>query len=355
MNTHASVAGLVTLIGTMLVVPLIPTLRELWGKTDAEPLNVIQQHAGDIRHFAQSFAGFIKELAPVMEQCRTSGAMARGVLSDSSEYAILAAMQELPELEPLGDGFLCPYVAVLLEDFVSPPATTFSKEIYARGDFRGGKNNQYRAILSEKSIWLAEGSTVLRWANAEKKFAAAGSNELYGRISAGESIQLERGCTFLRLNAPRIELGAPTARDTECFSDNPPITSRQARRTLYDGDFEVKAGEVVHGDLVTRGALHIRTGARVVGSVKSNRSMILEPEVIIEGSAVSMGDMVIGAESALHGPVIAEHRLTIHSNARFGSDQKPTTVSSLEIKTEKGVVIFGTLWARQAGKVVERL
>ncbi|MBV9181294.1 MAG: hypothetical protein JO356_08275, partial [Acidobacteria bacterium] len=44
-----------TLTATVLfVLPLIPGLRELYFSSDAQPLTVVQQHAGEIRYFANS-------------------------------------------------------------------------------------------------------------------------------------------------------------------------------------------------------------------------------------------------------------------------------------------------------------
>ena len=354
MNMYLAVAGLVGLTGGMLTVPLLPAINEVRRKTDADPLNVIQRHAGDIRHFAQSFSEVIKELKPVLESCHRSGAVARGVLSGGSKFLVIGNSTRIPDLSKQRDGFVCSSVVAFASDFVCTGSITFEQEIYAQRRFTGGSHNQYRAVLGENDVLLGPASTILRWAHSDQVFVAAPHCDLYGRISAGQLIRLEHGCTFLRVNAPRIEIGSPLA-----ISAGPQLSDCSAidtenRRILHKGDFEIGAGEVVHGNIVTRGNLIIRAGARVAGSVKSNKDMLLEQGVMVEGSVISAEQMVIGKNCTLHGPVIAERQMTIRTGAKCGDANKPTTVSSPEIEVQEGALIFGTLWARQSGRVVER-
>src|SRR5437764_13854889 len=101
-----AVASLVMLTGVLLTVPLIPAFKEVRRKTDAEPLNVIQRHAGDIRHFAHSFAEVIQELKPVLERCQRSGAGARGVLAGCRQSVAVGNSKDIPGLVTLGADFI---------------------------------------------------------------------------------------------------------------------------------------------------------------------------------------------------------------------------------------------------------
>jgi predicted acyltransferase (DUF342 family) len=354
MNAYLAVAGLIVLTGVMLTVPLIPAFNEVRRKTDAEPLNVIQRHAGDIRHFAQGFSEVMKELKPVLESCHRSGAVARGVLSGGSKYLIIGNSKEIPDLAKQGDAYTCSSVLAFTDDFICPGSITFNQEIYAHRRFAGGKSNQYRAVLGDNDVSLGAASTILRWAHSNKVLTAAQHCELYGRISAGELIRLEHGCTFLRVHAPRIEVGTPASIKAGPQQSDGHAIDAQSRRILHNGDFEVRNGEVIHGNIVTRGKLIVRAGARVAGSIKSNKDMLLESGVIVEGSVISAEQMVIGQNCSLHGPVIAERKMAIRSGTNCGNAAGPTTVSSPEIEVQEGVLIFGTLWARVSGRVVGR-
>lgn len=348
--SYLFVGLLIALLGTLLAVPLLPAMNELRNKQDAEPLNVIQQHAGDIRHFAQSFASLIKELEPVLDRSRQCGDVARGLLPDGSRYFVLRSSDGLPIQEQAGSS-VCSYVIAFSVDVSCPGNTTFTRELYAHEYFQGGDESQYRAILGAASIKLGKNSTVLRWVHAGRELRADEGCNLYGRASAQERIELRRGCRFLRVNAPRIDTGPhngnhPTIRLTSRSSS--PL---QLRRVLHDGDVTVEAGQVFYGNLVARGKLHLRAGGHVIGSIKSNKDLVIENEAIVEGSVICSERIIIGSQCSLHGPIIAERSMVLYDGTVCGSPQKPTTVSSPEIQVQEGVVVYGTLWARQSGSV----
>jgi hypothetical protein len=353
-NPYLAVAGLVLFVGVMFMLPLVPALVELKRKSDALPLNVIQQHAGEIRHFANSFRIYIQALQPALQQCVASGATASGTLPDGVQYLALDRCEDPQALPIQQPGAVCPVTIASASDIAVPPETTFARDIYAGGRFRGGDNNSYRAILGEKDVVLGRNSRVTRWVHAAGEFAADLGCGLAGRVSSDSSIRLQTACNFLRLNAPRIETGP--IKGGESLPPNPEGHEVEApetvQRFLYDGDFEVQAGELITGNIVARGKLRIGSGARIRGSVKSVGDMVIETGVSVQGSVISGKQMRIGPDCVLHGPIVAERLLLIASGTRCGSLSQPTTVSAPRMKVEEGVAVFGTLWAREQGEVV---
>jgi predicted acyltransferase (DUF342 family) len=83
--------------------------------------------------------------------------------------------------------------------------------------------------------------------------------------------------------------------------------------------------------------------------------MVIEDGVSVEGSVISARKMRIGPHCAIHGPVIAERELVMAAGTHCGTMEYPTTVSAPEIDVEQGVVVFGTLWARERGRVAASL
>ena len=106
--------------------------------------------------------------------------------------------------------------------------------------------------------------------------------------------------------------------------------------------------------MVARGKLHIGAGARVLGSAKSNKEMIVEAGASVEGSLISAATMHIGPRCRIGGPILAEHEIRIESGTECGTARMPTTVSALTIELEEGAQVFGTLWARNEGRVVPK-
>jgi cytoskeletal protein CcmA (bactofilin family) len=352
-NPHLAVAALFLMVGLMLMLPLIPALVELWRKSDALPLSVVQQNAGEIRHFANSFRDYIKGIEPTLQLCVAEGTTATGTLTNGEEYVALGRADEalLRALEQRDA--LHPVVITAGVDLAVPSESTLSKEIYAGCLFTGGSKNKYRAILGENNVHLGASSHVTRWVHALGEFIAERECQLYGRISSDSLIRLGADCVFLRLNAPRIEIGNTKLNQDATSSPLPAIAnSAHAQRFFHEGDFEVQAGETIRGNVVIRGNLHIGSGARICGSVKSTRQLVLDDGVSVEGSLISAREMRIGSNCAVHGPVVAELELAIAAGTRVGSLQHPTTVSAPSIKIEEGVLVFGTLWAREHGQVV---
>jgi cytoskeletal protein CcmA (bactofilin family) len=353
MNPYLAVAALVFVVSFMFMLPLVPALVELHRKSDALPLNVIQQNAGEIRHFANSFRTYIKGLEPIMQRCVASGTTDTGTLPDGEEYVVLGRADEPLMLALQQRDAVRPVLIAAGVDLMVPAEGTFSKDIYAGGQFQGGDKNNYRAILGEHNVRLGSASRVMRWVHAVGEFTAGLGCGLHGRVSSDSLICLHLDCSFLRLNAPRIEIGhAVPNGDAEPPYSSIPADAGTPRRFLHDGDFEVQAGQIISSDMVVRGKLHIRAGARVCGSVKSEQDMVLEDGVSVEGSLISATRMRIGPRCAIHGPVIAERELAIATGARCGTLEHPTTVSAPQIEVEEGVVVFGTLWARERGQVV---
>jgi len=354
-NSYLAVAALVFMVSLMFMLPLVPALVELRRKSDALPLKVIQQNAGEIRHFARSFRDYIKGLEPTMQRCLVDGTTASGTLPDGEEYVVLGRADEPLMLALQQRDTTHPVMMAAVADLIVPPSSTFSRDIYAGGQFIGGDKNNYRAILGEINVHLGASSRVMRWVHAVGEFTADLGCKLYGRVSSDSLIRLQANCSFLRLNAPRIEIGrVPNRRDATSPNLNLPAHpgSATAPRFVHDGDFEIHAGQVVGSNIVVRGNLHIRSGAQICGSVKGAKDIVLEDGVSVEGSLISARKMRIGSHCVIHGPVVAERELHIEAGARCGTAEQPTTVSAPRIEVEEGVVVFGTLWAREHGQVV---
>ncbi len=355
MNPYLAVAALLLIVSLMFMLPLIPALVELGRKSDALPLSVVQQNAGEIRHFANSFRDCIKGLAPTLQRCVADATTATGTLADGEEYVVLGRADE-PLLRALEQrNAVHPLVITAGVDLTMPAEATLSKEIYAGGQFIGGEKNNYRAILGEKNVHLGASTQVTRWVHAAGEFTADRGCRLNGRISSDALIRLCTDCSFLRLNAPRIEIGNAAAFENAILLSSLLPTSGSSapsKRVFHDGDLEVQAGEIIRGDIVVRGNLRVASGARICGSVKSTKDLLLDDGASVGGSLISARKMRIGPNCAVHGPVVAERELAIAAGTRCGTLEHPTTVSSPRIEVAEGVVVFGTLWAREQGQVV---
>ncbi len=349
MSPYFATALLIGFITLLLALPLTPGVLELYRQADSAPLVVVQQNAGDVRFFADGFRSYLNAIQPALRECLASGNDLTVTMPDGDTCIVLGAASSFAT-----DTRTCSEVVVSGSDLELPPETIFLKDIYTAGQFSGGTNNQYRAILGDKNVHLATGSTVMRWVHAVGDVAADSNCKLYGRVSAQRTIRVLAGCNFLRLNAPHISTGQPDTGVHEAAVPDDTLAP-SAERQLRDGDFAIPAGEVFQGSLVVRGDLRIGAGARIYGSVKCGRQLTVEEGVLVTGSLISARDMRVGPDGLILGPVIAEHSVYLTRGTQCGSGTCPTTVSAPEITLEEGVLVFGTVWAREHGRVVNSL
>jgi hypothetical protein len=347
LNTAVLFAG----TALLLMAPLLPAAIECRRKTDALPLRVIQDYAGEIRHFAQSFREFVQVLQAPLRECALAGTTASGQLRDGSEYILLGhdgiaffTPEELAQR-------LTNRVILCAGGFNAPENIVFAKELHIHGDLTGGDGDVFRAVLGEKHVRLGAGSQVLRWMHAVGCISAAASCRFHGRLSSDEFIQLAPWCEFERVNAPRIEFGKPHLEPATTAVVNQSQLDAPVQRMSHKGDFQIPPGDVVHGSVVASGSIRVGRGARVVGSIKSNGDLLVDEGVHIEGSAISAHTMKIGRNCRIHGPLLAEHDLSIATGSWCGTAQQPTTVSAPVIRIQPGVVVFGTVWAKEQGGV----
>jgi len=353
MSATLATSALVVAFFALLAIPLIPACRELIRKTDHAPLNVVQQYAGDIRFFADGFRNYLGTIQAKLEEAELKGSDVTIVMPDGIECLVLVPNAASHDLGI--DRGSCPKTIASLGDLTLPPATTFVHDIYARRKLEGGEANRYRAVLGESDVHLAPKSIVMRWVHAVGAIECASDCRLHGRVSSDRLIVLHHGCRFTRLNAPQIGIGIRhEVEESAAIDDGTPASANEiVDRVLHMGDLRIAPHEVFHKHLVVRGELHVGAGARILGNVKAEKTAFLESGAIVYGSLISSSALNIGSDCHLHGPVIAEHAITIGAGTQIGSAKAPTTVSAPEIQIAEGAVVFGTMWAREKGLVVE--
>jgi cytoskeletal protein CcmA (bactofilin family) len=349
-NPYLALVALVLGVSLLLALPLVPAVLELHRKSDAVPLSVVQENAGEIRHFADSFRSYIKGLEPDLLRSASSGVASTGTLRDGTHYVVLGGPDQPVPLQ----GNVCPVLVASNWDLQLPSGITFLRDIYTVCDLVGGGGSNYRAILADGNIQLGSSARVLRWVHASGDLSVGVGCWLQGRASSNRVVRLQRNCIFLRLNAPLISISYT---EETCTTPDP-FAGRElplnVQRVLHDGDFEIRPGEFVRTNLVVRGTVRVGEGARVCGSLKSCGDMVLASHVCVEGSLISGRQMRVGPSCAIYGPVIAERGMSIAAGTRCGTAAHPTTVSAPRIVVEEGIQIFGTLWARESGRVAER-
>lgn len=340
----------------LIVLPFIPAISEWRNKKDAEPLRLVRDSQVDIRHFAFGFREFVEStFGTLLEACRESQKPERGVLEDGTPYLVVG---EGESPDPSDNELV-----LSTGDLRLAGNTMFTAEIYSGGTVTGGEKNVLRAVLAENDINLGRDSTTIRWLHGGRSVNVEKGCVLYGRVSADESIRIEKDCCFERLHAPKIdfydgeEMVDPVVRELQ---EKPVVLNRfditneveeAAGRWMVFGDLEIPDGKIVENDLVVTGRVELGKGVCVKGSIKSRKEMHLDTGVVVEGSVVCERDIHIDSGCRISGLVLSERIIVIHSETTIGSREQPTTVSGERIFIEPGVFACGTVWARLEGRV----
>lgn len=340
-------ASLFALTVMVLLLPLLPALAELWFARDIRPLRIVHDHDGNPRHFAEGFRQFV---AKELENLSTIGLcqeMNRGrtllTLSSKSPDGPRSPGRSRVEHMLFSEGTLA-----------LPDGCDFTREVYARGDVRGGNYNRFRAVLAEGKLYLRHKSMLTRWAHADSVYVSAYCRVI-GRVTADSEIVIDPTCRFYHLHAPTIRFGGWLGHVIrEESGSSVSLTRYQARsdvvdecgRWLIPQDIQVPAYSVLQADLIVQGALNLGMGSVVVGNIKAHGKVRLEKGVRVTGALVSEAEIEIGSNGDIAGPVVSETGVWIGAGTTIGSLELATSVTAPEIQVGYGVIVHGTVWAR---------
>ena len=337
--------------------PLVPTIVEL-GKRGARPLPVDRTNEGEIRHFANTFKTLLESnfRNPTLRECIDQGVDLQGKFDDGTPYRVLRSTTGT--FEPAApDSRSIPELIIFSASIAVPAGLEFVHGVYAAEDIDCGKETVVRSLYGAGNVRLREGAVVLRWIHVDNELIVGAACQLYGRASAEESMRIGRGVEFERLNAPRIVFENPSIVTPAQVSDSTPCqfvkvkaTRMAGRCYAIDGDLDLPPNSLIHGDFVVRGAVTIGRNSRVEGSIKSQKRMWIQRGTTIKGSVIS-SELEIESDCRIRGPVVASSEMIIHTGCRLGDEMHPTSVTAPYILVDPGVLAFGSVWARERGRV----
>lgn len=346
----------------LILLPLIPAILELNLATDTQPLRVIQEYDTDITHFATGFKSYLEKSFPnFFAQLGLGGVKFQdGSLDNRNRFQIIGHNSvpffDQKEVNAASTNKLL----VSAEPLVLPGNMFYESEVYSTSSIKTGTNSQFRALLAESDIELAEGCSVSRWVHSGGSLFVSANCQLFGRASASQNLFVAENTQFDRLNARQITFGQMRAIINPYWAKNTPVNLEDIakikdhfdRRWLIDGDLEIPAGSLFDGDIVATRDVNIGAGSHITGSLKSNRNLVLGAGVRVDGSVFSAGDLTLEAGCRIMGPVVAEGTLLIKESTIVGAENTPTTISAQKIIVSGGVTTYGTVWADEGAYVV---
>ena len=327
--------------GTMLAVPLVPSLRELYRRRDASPLPT-RTDDGKLENFAESLRGYMAPLT-MLERNSVSCRLRDGIVGR------VLRMEDVPSLPgtPIDTPVFAP------QGLVFPLPVCFLRELYIRGDVHIANGSLLRAVLVEGDATLGERTSIARWIHVLGDLEAGPESTLYGRASAGGKITLRHGCHFERLRAATIFAGTQTK---VSFESSPVwrgsgLVDMRLGRVRTNGDFHLRDSDAFQGHIVAVGSVMIAENVLVIGSVKARADLEIGTGTHLEGTVVSRGPLSIAQSCYVKGPVLSEAEVVIGAGTQIGTPTSPTTVSAPRVRIAPGAVVCGSIWAREVGEV----
>lgn len=357
--------ALTTVTAALLVLPVTPALYELWKRGDASPLPT-SRHDGRIANFADVLRTRLEPLRPQLERCRSEREVSRTSLAGME--ILLVGTDNFDFDSQLTQGIS----TLMFSDAAKIPAGKIvDADVYADGSLHLGEGAVLRAARGRDDIILGKDSSVLRWLHGDGNIYLRPGSTVYGRLSAAQSIRLERGCVFQHMHAPQIltvdsdgtrALPPSDAHICQAQKESEKEMEENDRlpgdmftstrpRLRVEGDFVLPSGETLNANVIATGEVHIGRGARLLGSAKSYKDTVIDEDACVHGSIVCGGTVWLGPHTFASGPVMAEADVLIARGARVGSPDAPTTISSSGANIAGGCQLHGTVWARVRGSI----
>jgi hypothetical protein len=355
--------ALTAVTAALLVLPVTPALYELWKRSDASPLPT-SRHDGRIANFADVLRTRLEPLRPQLERCRAEHIVSRESLAGMEVLLVGTDNFDFDSEQTQGISTL-----MFGERAQIPASKVVDADVYADGPILLGENAALRAAFGRDDIILGKNSTVLRWLHGDGNIYLRPGSTVYGRLSAGQSIRLERGCAFQHMHAPQIltfdsdDTHAHATADSHVCQAQKGLEENAERgvtgdifastrpRLRVEGDFALPPGETLNANIIATGELHIGRGARLLGSAKSYKDTVIDEDACVHGSIVCGGTVWLGPRTFAAGPVMAENDVLIARGACVGSPDAPTTISSSGANLAAGCQLHGTVWARVRGNI----
>ncbi|MEM1095155.1 MAG: hypothetical protein AAGJ10_11185 [Bacteroidota bacterium] len=327
-----NVLAVLALVGVTIGVaalPLWPALRELRHPRDTAPLDIADVDYGDIRSAAERLTTILAE-QPLDTLAHTLVPLGPGI--EGRRISLPA---------PHTDVLLATEAEAVRDVTLSEHAVLYSTaRVVALSDSR------LPALYATQWARLEPGTAILAWAFADVLIAGAGV-QLAGTADAASAIHLHPGVQFERVRAPKVYIGDAMQAPRPLS----PSTGKRPRH-LIQGDLDIPSGSVLDGDYVVHGTTTLSDDVTINGALKSYGPITTGARCTVTHALMTEQHLTLGPDNTLGGPVLAETHLDAAPGLQVGSASSLATLSASTIALRPTSRVYGTVWAKDGGKVV---
>lgn len=343
-----SVEGLllIALFLALLVLPLMPGIRELVRPRDDRPLEIDMDATVDPRQLGRSFR---QRLTPLRE--RMAGETAYRGPADPERPS-----GEAYELH--GELLLPPGAQASSLTIVLGRADIGARarlgDLYVRSGGRLGADVRVRALAADGDLLLGSGCVVEQWLDVEGAADVGAGCRLGHQASVTGRLRMGAGCSFRRLWGFPVTTGAdgPTADRV----DGPPPDGDGARlddAVMWVGrQLTMPSDFNLDRDLVVHGAVRVGAGNRVRGSIKAYGRLHLGPGVEVDGNLICRRSIQIDGRANIRGNIFAEGDIVIGPGTTVGQEGGFKSVYAVgRVELAADVRVFGWIVTESTGVV----
>ena len=345
-ENYTTYAAFVLVCLLLLTLPFVPAFREWLRPTDIAALPISANYTSDIDHFARRLHADV------------SAKLGLGEPTGHEEFELIAD----PGVDTAADvDWRQAKKRLISRDSVSNALSVRSGQpVYVQGDLSAGAESAFPALYATGDIDLGARSTIDDWAHANGVLRLGQGSVALRRVSAGKAIELGNEAWFERLNAPVMHFGSrvspvlpPTGAEQTPgnYADLPGAVQQTPLLFLIRGDCALPPARIYQGSLVVTGFLTIGAATTVIGDIKAREGVSIGHRAAVHGAVTCEKRVYAYKDSRAWGPVVSESDILIGTCAVIGLPDAPTTVSARNVIVEDGVVMHGTLWAREIGMV----
>lgn len=330
---------IITVCALFLFLLLFPIMLGLyWYHHNKENvLPIRQDRRRDPRYFAKSF----DELFQKAWNAREDGYLK---MSRAEQYLLA------DDLDPSSYPEECGMLVVAQEKELRPPAVHFCREICAAQDAWLMDETHLRAVRAHGNLLLGRGVQLDRWADADGTVAVYDNCHLGISVTAGQAICIGRNCTFRRIFAPVIHLGAyPDSLDRPAIEREKRIYRIESAhvgqwKRRHVGRNDVDESRIVPASLVTSGNVTIDEDLIIQGNVRTRGGVQLAERAVICGDLFADQDVYLSRNSTVLGSVFTQGDVYCETGVVIGQEGRISSVIARgRITVERDCFVYGYL------------
>jgi carbonic anhydrase/acetyltransferase-like protein (isoleucine patch superfamily) len=316
------------LLGFVLLIPAIPTIREVVRPRDRGRLRIPENYVRDPRWFGRSYR---EKLAPFVAAARGGAIYSADLHLRTDEETRWSPDMTIPPRERVH--------GIAVGERIHVGRGAGIRDAYALEFLEVDEDVEARTLTSDGELRIGAAVSILRWIDADGEIVVAPDGDLGVSASGGGRVTLADRVTFERV------WGKPVASRTAAAA---PFALADSEGVTNVGQAEIEAGVPIF-----HGSIRIVRNTQVPFHIKVHGSLAVEPGVRIAGNAIVRGDVTFASDVTVDGHVFSEGDIRLGPRCRVGRPGGVKTVYAAgRVMIANDVEVEGWVVAESRGQTV---